>query len=63
MHKCKLAVIDTSDPADLETIVFQWTMPGIDEELFYQRVLLFAMNEAFKSRVSVLGRKLGTEDY
>lgn len=35
------------DGADgLDTILFQWTMPGIEEELFYRGVLLFALNEA-----------------
>ncbi|MGJ4728520.1 CPBP family intramembrane glutamic endopeptidase, BDIM_20840 family [Luteimonas sp. SDU101] len=33
-------------PADLDTIAFQWTMPGIEEELFYRGVLLLALNEA-----------------
>ena len=32
-------------PDDLDTIVFQWTMPDIEEELFY-RGLLLALNEA-----------------
>ena len=53
------AVSDDSGPADLETIFFQWTMPGIDEELFYRGVLLVAMNEAFKSRISLLGAPIG----
>ena len=34
-------------PADLDTILFQWSMPGIEEELFYRGVLLLALNEAF----------------
>ena len=35
------------DGADsLDTILFQWTMPGIEEELFYRGVLLLALNEA-----------------
>lgn len=40
---------------DLETIVFQWTMPGLDEELFFRGVLLIAMNEAFRKTFSALG--------
>jgi membrane protease YdiL (CAAX protease family) len=46
-------------PDDLETIAFQWTMPGLDEELFFTGVFLFAMNEAFKSRVNVFGAPIG----
>ena len=46
-------------PDDLETIVFQWTMPGLDEELFYRGVLLLAMNEAFAPRVNILGARIG----
>jgi membrane protease YdiL (CAAX protease family) len=44
---------------DWETIAFQWTMPGLDEEVFYRGVLLLAMNEAFRGRVSVLGAQIG----
>jgi len=33
-------------PADIDTILFQWTMPGIEEELFYRGVLLLALHEA-----------------
>ncbi len=36
-------------PADLDTILFQWSMPGIEEELFYRGVLLLALNEAFSA--------------
>lgn len=42
-------------PDDLETIAFQWTMPGLDEEIFYRGVFLLAMNEAFRPRLNVLG--------
>ena len=54
-----LALSDSSGAADLETVVFQWTMPGIDEELFYRGVLLVAMNEAFRRRIPVLGAPIG----
>lgn len=46
-------------PDDIETIAFQWTMPGLDEELFFTGVFFFAMNEAFKSRANVLGAPIG----
>ncbi len=54
-----LALSDSSEMADFETIAFQWTMPSIDEELFYRGVLLLAMNEAFARRVSILGAGIG----
>ena len=44
---------------DWETIAFQWTMPGLDEEIFYRGVLLLAMNEAFRGRISLLGAPIG----
>ena len=42
-------------PDDLETIAFQWTMPGLDEEAFYRGILLLAMNQAFRSGLNVFG--------
>lgn len=45
--------------ADTDTIAFQWTMPGIEEELFYRGVLLLALNEAFRARWRVLGARIG----
>ena len=54
-----LAISDASEVADMETIAFQWTMPSIDEELFYRGVLLRMMNEAFTRRVSILGAAIG----
>ncbi|MFZ5608635.1 MAG: CPBP family intramembrane glutamic endopeptidase, BDIM_20840 family [Pseudomonadota bacterium] len=46
-------------PDNLETILFQWTMPGLDEEVFYRGVLLLALNEAFRGRQSILGAPIG----
>lgn len=35
------------DGADgMDTILFQWSMPGIEEELFYRGVLLLALHQA-----------------
>jgi len=42
-----------------ETIAFQWTMPGLDEELFYRGLLLLALNEAFSGRLNILGAPIG----
>jgi membrane protease YdiL (CAAX protease family) len=54
-----LAITDASEMADIETIAFQWTMPSIDEELFYRGVLLLMMNEAFSRRATILGAEIG----
>lgn len=55
------SAISTGDgqPDSIETIAFQWTMPGLDEELFYRGVLLVAMNEAFRARANILGAPIG----
>jgi uncharacterized protein len=45
--------------SDRETILFQWSMPGIQEELFYRGVLLLALNEAFRARTRIAGIELG----
>ncbi len=44
-----------SDPAGLETVAFQLTMPGLEEEPFYRGILLFALDRAFVGRVRFLG--------
>ena len=41
--------------ADVETAAFQLTMPGIEEELFYRGLLLFALDQAFQGRRRFLG--------
>lgn len=46
-------------PDDAETIAYQWSMPGLDEEVFYRGVLLLAMNEAFRAKANVLGAPIG----
>jgi len=53
------AISGADGPDTWETIAFQWTMPGLDEEVFYRGVLLLMMNEAFGGRVSVLGAQIG----
>lgn len=54
-----LALMFGGEEADADTLAFQWTMPGLDEELFYRGVLLLALNEAFRTRVKVLGAPMG----
>ncbi|MBK8196876.1 MAG: CPBP family intramembrane metalloprotease [Acidobacteria bacterium] len=46
-------------PDNAETIAFQWTMPGLDEEFFYRGTLLLALNEAFRPKLNVLGAPIG----
>ena len=41
--------------ASAETIAFQLTMPGLEEEPFYRGILLLALNEAFRGRFKALG--------
>ena len=44
---------------DLDSLAFQLTMPGLDEEIFYRGVLLLMLNEAFGRPVRVLGAPIG----
>ena len=46
-------------PDSIETIAFQWTMPGFDEELFYRGILLLALNEAFRTKANILWAPIG----
>lgn len=54
-----LALAFPSGPADTETVAFQLTMPGLEEEPFYRGILLFALNRAFTARVRFLGVEWG----
>ncbi|MGF1455299.1 MAG: CPBP family intramembrane glutamic endopeptidase [Alphaproteobacteria bacterium] len=54
-----LNVANAGGPSDLETILFQWTMPGLEEELFFSGLLLFVMNEAFPNRTRIFGTPIG----
>ncbi|WP_439473167.1 CPBP family intramembrane glutamic endopeptidase, BDIM_20840 family [Brevundimonas sp.] len=44
---------------DADTLAFQLTMPGLDEELFYRGVLLLMLNEAFARPLRLLGAPMG----
>lgn len=44
-----------SDYAGAEDVAFQLTMPGLEEELFYRGILLFALDQAFRGRKRFLG--------
>lgn len=50
-----IALAFPGDPAGGEEIAFQLTMPGLEEELFYRGLLLFALDRAFTGRVRFLG--------
>lgn len=50
-----LALIFPSEGASSETIAFQLTMPGLEEEPFYRGLLLLALDRAFTGRVRFLG--------
>src|SRR5688572_20340695 len=51
-----LALMSDGEGADAETLAFQWTMPGLEEEPFYRGILLLAFDRALGVR-----RMLGTE--
>lgn len=50
-----LALAFPSEPASGETIAFQLTLPGLEEEPFYRGVLLLALGRAFVGRWRFLG--------
>nr|WP_295670440.1 CPBP family intramembrane glutamic endopeptidase [Sphingomonas sp.] len=50
-----IAIAFPGGKADTETIAFQLTMPGLEEEPFYRGVLLFALDQAFTGRKRFLG--------
>ncbi len=54
-----IALAMPTDPLDGETLAFQLTMPGLEEEPYYRGTLLFALNEAFRGRVRALGADWG----
>lgn len=50
-----IALVYPGGQADGEEIAFQLTMPGLEEELFYRGILLFALDRAFTGRIRFLG--------
>lgn len=54
-----LALYLPGEAGDPETMAFQLTMPGLDEEIFYRGVLLLMLNEAFGRPIRVLGAPMG----
>lgn len=50
-----IALAFPGDAGDTETLLFQSTLPGLEEELFYRGLLLFALDQAFTGRTRLLG--------
>jgi uncharacterized protein len=55
LYPIAIALVFPSDPPTVEDIGFQLTLPGIEEELFFRGVLLFALDQALRGRVRFLG--------
>lgn len=54
-----IALVFPNAPATAETIAFQLTMPGFEEEPFYRGILLFVLDRAFLGRWRFLGVEWG----
>jgi uncharacterized protein len=54
-----MAYIFPDRGASPETMAFQLTMPGLEEELFFRGILLFALDRAFTARVRIMGVEWG----
>lgn len=54
-----LALAFPGDAGSSESVAFQLTMPGFEEEPFYRGILLFALAQAFTARVRFLGVEWG----
>ncbi len=54
-----IALLFPAEPVSAEDLAFQLTMPGLEEELFYRGVLMFALDQAFRGRKRLLGVDCG----
>ena len=52
-----LAYFDTSKPFDIETLLYQLTMPGFDEEIMFRGVLLGLLLTCFKDKIVIGGKE------
>ena len=50
-----LAFVLPNDVVSTETLAFQLTLPGLEEEAFYRGVLLLVLGRAFTGRLTFLG--------
>lgn len=53
------AATGDKSPWSVEDILFQMTMPGLEEEAFYRGVLLFALSRAFPDGIRCAGVSMG----
>ena len=54
-----IAMLFPADQPSTEDVAFQMTMPGLEEELLYRGILLFALDQAFRGRKQLLGMDWG----
>jgi hypothetical protein len=54
-----IALAFPNGPISGDDVAFQLTMPGLEEEVFYRGLLLFALDRAFTGRVRFLGVEWG----
>lgn len=50
-----IALLFPAEQHSAEDVAFQLTMPGLEEELFYRGILLFALDQAFRGRKRLIG--------
>lgn len=50
-----IAPLFGSSPFDVETLIFQMTMPGIDEEIMFRGILFGLLLSALRDKISLLG--------
>ncbi len=54
-----IALAFPGEPGDAETLAFQLSLPGLEEEFFYRGLLLFALDRTFAGRKRFLGVEWG----
>lgn len=54
-----IALYTKDVPTKVETLLFQLTMPGIDEEIVFRGIMLVLLNRAFGTPWKVLGANVG----
>ena len=51
--------VSSSPDKSLENLLFQASMPGLDEEIFFRGLLLLLFSQAFGRELTVFGAKTG----
>lgn len=59
LYPIGLALLFGGSEPDAETLAYQLTLPGLEEEPFYRGILLLALDRAFLGRVALLGVEWG----